>query len=327
MQKYFNILGISPTASESDIRSAFKEKAKITHPDRNSSPNAHNEFLELFEAFNWAIRNTNKPNNDYPNEVQEVFDQAIKQRQKEREEAIRFSRMRYKAWTQTKEYKDLVNIVVIQRFLSATFILFIIISVCGIFGKITQTKYGIQTGLTIGFITSFYIIKKKMFGSWLNVKELLKAISNLFSLSTGIYALLFIINSIIFFRIGFNTLINTFLLLSIYIILFVIIRYISKFIFKNKKQLFKKFILSNSLISILLLLNFFITSNPTTEIHKIARYQSSSLIKLENDNLKQYPALRFFYDIDKLLFVQSLKFTLHEGFLGIKVNKKTTLIN
>lgn len=48
---YYEILGVSKTASQDEIKSAFRKKAKQCHPDVNKNPEAEKEFKELGEAY------------------------------------------------------------------------------------------------------------------------------------------------------------------------------------------------------------------------------------------------------------------------------------
>lgn len=48
---YFSILGIEITATEEEIKIAYRELAFKFHPDRNSSPEAHEQFLLVGEAY------------------------------------------------------------------------------------------------------------------------------------------------------------------------------------------------------------------------------------------------------------------------------------
>ena len=49
-KNYYKILGIDKFATERDIKKAFREKAKLYHPDKNNSPNAEQKFRDLVEG-------------------------------------------------------------------------------------------------------------------------------------------------------------------------------------------------------------------------------------------------------------------------------------
>ncbi|TVQ05871.1 MAG: J domain-containing protein [Leptolyngbya sp. DLM2.Bin27] len=48
---YYDLLGVPHTAPVTEIKSAFRQKAKDLHPDKNSSPDAVRQFQHLSEAY------------------------------------------------------------------------------------------------------------------------------------------------------------------------------------------------------------------------------------------------------------------------------------
>ena len=48
---YYQVLGVSRTDSEEEIRKAFRKKAMEYHPDRNKNPDAEDKFKEVNEAY------------------------------------------------------------------------------------------------------------------------------------------------------------------------------------------------------------------------------------------------------------------------------------
>lgn len=48
---YYKILELSKDASDRDIKSAYRRLSKMYHPDKNSSPEAHEKFIEIGEAY------------------------------------------------------------------------------------------------------------------------------------------------------------------------------------------------------------------------------------------------------------------------------------
>ena len=47
---YYKILGIQKSATAKEVKKAFREKAKLLHPDKNDSPDAEQEFRDLAEG-------------------------------------------------------------------------------------------------------------------------------------------------------------------------------------------------------------------------------------------------------------------------------------
>lgn len=48
---YYDTLGIAPTATEGDIKSAYRRQALKYHPDKNSAPDAPDRFKQVAEAY------------------------------------------------------------------------------------------------------------------------------------------------------------------------------------------------------------------------------------------------------------------------------------
>lgn len=51
MKTAYDILGVARDASDSQIKTAFREKSKLLHPDRNKGKHADKEYDELKKAY------------------------------------------------------------------------------------------------------------------------------------------------------------------------------------------------------------------------------------------------------------------------------------
>ena len=63
---YYAILGVSKTASDAEIKAAFRILAKTFHPDKNpTNPNAATLFAQILKAYNTLINPHTRKRYDY----------------------------------------------------------------------------------------------------------------------------------------------------------------------------------------------------------------------------------------------------------------------
>lgn len=55
MSRYHQLLGLRPGAPTDEIKRAYRKKAFEFHPDKNSSPSAHEKFIEITLAYEMLI--------------------------------------------------------------------------------------------------------------------------------------------------------------------------------------------------------------------------------------------------------------------------------
>lgn len=107
---YFSILGIEMTATEEEIKTAYRELAFKFHPDRNHSPEAHEQFLLLGEAYHVLTnpdqrrRYLNRYHATQPKTDQERLKNSLLQRQ-EMNRMKRSDRYRSGRYSQRVKYR------------------------------------------------------------------------------------------------------------------------------------------------------------------------------------------------------------------------------
>ena len=101
MNKFFQILGLKPGASEAEIKDAYRRLAKKYHPDISKEPNAEEKFIEITEAYQLLL--------DGPAVFKQGLnfterEEIIKSKEEIRGERAReFARMRYEKFKRNNE--------------------------------------------------------------------------------------------------------------------------------------------------------------------------------------------------------------------------------
>lgn len=107
--KYYQILGVSSDASLDEIKQAFREKAKAFHPDLNHSPNAHETFIAINEAYTFLLRFREKLAGNSPATSERAEDfyrvWARQEREKARERATMRAKMKFEEYRKSAIYK------------------------------------------------------------------------------------------------------------------------------------------------------------------------------------------------------------------------------
>lgn len=111
MKDYYSLLEVPANANRHDIQAAYRRLAKKYHPDVNKSPDAHEKFCEITEAYeflmnHWPARIARFPNTDARDRKYATDDNSEeyrKFRQESRERAQKQAKMRYEKFRQQHE--------------------------------------------------------------------------------------------------------------------------------------------------------------------------------------------------------------------------------
>jgi DnaJ-class molecular chaperone with C-terminal Zn finger domain len=102
---YYKVLDLPLNSSVDDIKKAYRQKARMYHPDINPSPDAKDMFISATEAYEFLIANFDRITNS-----DEAFKQAMEDWRKYRQDRSRqraraYSQASYVRFKNTKFYR------------------------------------------------------------------------------------------------------------------------------------------------------------------------------------------------------------------------------
>ena len=324
IQKYYIILGISPAATIAEIKKAYRSKAKSMHPDVNKSPNAHEQFVLLNEAYEYltSVGSSNSSASQSNSASSQWTEQDWEEQQREnaKERAREYARMRYEEFLKSDQYKEQVVVDTVVLHLSVFFSILLLT----VFPIVLFSMVGVES--IIGYVLVNLILIPIHLQTYKNLKvlnegEFLYSIAKLFLFRWFQVAVLIILNFILLFQVVIHTLVSISFIFSAYAIAVLVFKIIAR---NSKDKNFLSFAVAPSIISFLFLVNFVFSSNPIYEKFKVVSNgytQNSSLIVLENDQLDDYPGVRTFFDYQEVRYANEVQYTFEYGLFGLMVMK------
>ncbi|OFY63664.1 MAG: hypothetical protein A2V64_12275 [Bacteroidetes bacterium RBG_13_43_22] len=102
---YYQILGLPFSSSVNDIKKAYRQKARLYHPDINPSPEARDKFILATEAYEFLIANHERitANDEAYRQAMDNWKKYRQDRSKQRARA--YARASYVRFKKTKFYK------------------------------------------------------------------------------------------------------------------------------------------------------------------------------------------------------------------------------
>ncbi|MDR3705432.1 MAG: hypothetical protein P4L28_05965 [Paludibacteraceae bacterium] len=230
--------------------------------------------------------------------------------------------MKYNEWIHSDEYKKLMDVTTVGDFFMSLFILSVVFILPLVAGwKIGGGVIGVIMGLAIGVATVLFLTRKNILGQYLQPVKTSRVIFQHAKLRPFLVFVLFVVNAIVFVRVGLFTLIYLPILLAVYGVSFLIICFVVKTKTNKLLDVYRKITFSAAIISVLLCLNFFISNDNRTATYYFDRkVQEDTLLEFNHDELKNYSGVRFFFFMDtehgKPIGVEYL---LKKGLLGYSV--------
>ena len=138
---YYQLLGLNVHASVEDIKRAYRQKARLYHPDINHAPDAKDKFILVTEAYEFLIANYGKLGNDDEAYRQAMEDWRKYRQDRSRQRARAYAQSSYVRFKMTRFYKT-------TRIFDATRIIFsLVISIMLILYTILGYIYRLKNPL------------------------------------------------------------------------------------------------------------------------------------------------------------------------------------
>ncbi len=330
IQKYLDILDIQKYTTKDVLKRAYRKKAKELHPDRNPSPNAHEEFILLNEAYEYL---SNKGSGEtfcynhktYTNENSYQRDWEKEQKEKARAKARRYAKMKREEYMNSPYYKktealglildlilNFIGMVVMMTFMGT------IIIMGGWYGAVFVLFLSILTYSKWKALITSLIIK--------DIEEYKEAITLIVGSFYFKKALFAAINIFLFFNYTVNTLIKPwyFLMVMVFAQIAVFgIQFIGKGNWYSKRKLFAIIGIAPLVFNLPFFLNYSFSTSPVKETFFFGNHWSSykNVIQLEGGAYLNYPQIRTTFDADPARLHDKITYQFETGLFGIKVLK------
>ncbi|HLG34696.1 MAG TPA: J domain-containing protein [Bacteroidia bacterium] len=114
VEQYYNILGVTHTATLAEIKKAFRTRAKELHPDLNKNSGSHQQFILLNEAYEYLINlKTGKvfENNSTTTKRYKTYERwQDNEAARARHRAEYYANRKYQDFTESEHYKKITEV-------------------------------------------------------------------------------------------------------------------------------------------------------------------------------------------------------------------------
>lgn len=331
---YYKILGLSPGATQKDIKKAFRRKAMLTHPDRNPNPGATENFHKLNVAYEVLIgeRQPVVVNSTHNRKKSTKYSQKEKEqsdREKKKEKVKEYYRKKEEAYRKSPQFKKDLAIGILLDHLGYFTGLFVLLCVPFLFFGGLQ---GIIISVCLIVMSSPFwyqaiVLKKKT----IHLKNFKLAFKYIYHNTDFKYYLFSLVNLICFLNIVLNTFVYTSLIIVLIIAPFVI--YMLKCKLKktkiSKKKLNLFVLIYPGIVNLFFLINFTFSTPLKPEIYrlnKFIKYEESFYTHFEHKQYDNYKGLRLFINYDKGSGMY-MRLNVEQGLFNLKVLKSYSFMD
>ncbi len=334
IETYYKILGVSSNATVEEIKRAYRQKAKELHPDKNKSPDAHEQFILLTEAYE-CLTDIKSGKSRVQQPTKSYYDWQRESQERARQQAREYAEMEFEEFKKSDYYKNSqASITVIEHLY---FFAAIAVMLSPVWGYIYKEWAGFWVGLFFTFISVHFwagIFTEKI---TINLSSFFLSLVLVVKTKTFKYAVLTIINLIVLFQFTLNTQLTfysfAFILLALYFLTFIAF-YFKLSIIKKVSKVALFLCLAPSLFNLFFLTNYVFSSNQTTEVYSFVhekrwyggrysrpRLEKIAYIDLINNNYEEYHWFRVFFDFDAMKNKSEITYKFEDGLLGLRVLK------
>lgn len=351
MTNYHRILGISSSASESEIKKTYRKKVRLFHPDVSTLPDAQERFIEVNEAYEYLLNrksgkvfSESKKKYQKPRQHKRTKTWGEEEREKSRARARKHAQMRYKSFKNTRYYKNEMALDIIGD----NFMFYSLIAFC-----VVPAVFSLSRGGSLGLLFSLIFglagipiwqgaLRKE---SNVRISLFLSAIKQLLFTKTFMLFMLIAVNILLFFNIVMHTLIPLYIsfppILAAIAGGYALVR-AKSYIRENayNRTLFA-FVIIPGLYQLLFVLNFVFSSSPTAEVYtykmgtstyysrrsRKPKVDKTPILHLEDGAYDQFLGIRMFWRFNALEDGKALEYHFAEGLFGIKVLRSYRIVD
>ncbi len=319
---YHRILGIASNASIEEIKRAYRQKAKELHPDRNKSLNAHEQFILLSEAYEYALSSQGSVRYKQKQAAPKQ-DWQTQRREEARARARAHAKMQYEEYIKTDFYKNSRAIFVVWEHFYPLSAVFVIAGFPAI-GYFSMGVNGMAIGIVLVFLTVPYWLGAFRKKPDVNINSLRQSLLLLLKTKTFNYSAITLLNIYLLFHFTLNTELSTYTFLLIAVLLATLSFFTSHLVTNRFKFITKRFFMICIVpyfFNLFFLVNFIFSSNPVSEKYSFRRLDGESYLELENKKYENNHWLRMFSDFNELRLADNVTYTFEEGLFGLRVLK------